>query len=390
MTTTLRMPRRWASNTNYSTGPDSGTPTKVDPSSDANGFIKGVIAAPQHVNFLLAQANAAAARALTVAALRPRVLTGLTLDVAGGAAAVSQGRGKAIVLGTAHSGGVPLINDSSYTLGGVIASITGSVNGGARNPTSGRIVLVGVGGNRSCFSDDGGATWSAGGDVGATCNDLLFNPTYTRFVALRSGFISYSTNAASWSSTAQTYANTRGIALLPNGNMGVAVAATPVSFLVSTNGATSWSAGAGTIPNASNTGGEAGQVTGCGLDFVYHAVVVTSGADSGKLQISVTSDLSTWTAVATFAPPAGGSFAAGTAAIRQCPDSGALFVSASVGSDPGQFFVSLDQGSTWSEPMYVHTGLGASRATFNAAGGKLILSESATGGVYQSDGIGWT
>lgn len=43
----------WATNVNYSTGPDAGTPTKVDPSSAPNGFIAGVIAAPQHVNFLL-------------------------------------------------------------------------------------------------------------------------------------------------------------------------------------------------------------------------------------------------------------------------------------------------------------------------------------------------
>lgn len=42
----------WATNTNYSTGSASGTPTKVNPSSAANGFIPGTIAAPQHVNYL--------------------------------------------------------------------------------------------------------------------------------------------------------------------------------------------------------------------------------------------------------------------------------------------------------------------------------------------------
>jgi hypothetical protein len=45
----------WATSANYSAGPDVGTPTKVDPASVANGFIKGVIAAPQHVNYLFAQ-----------------------------------------------------------------------------------------------------------------------------------------------------------------------------------------------------------------------------------------------------------------------------------------------------------------------------------------------
>lgn len=42
----------WATNTNYSTGPDNGTPTKIDPSSTANGFVNGTIAAAQHINFL--------------------------------------------------------------------------------------------------------------------------------------------------------------------------------------------------------------------------------------------------------------------------------------------------------------------------------------------------
>ncbi len=42
----------WATNALYSTGPDSGSSTKVDPASTSNGFIAGVIAAPQHVNYL--------------------------------------------------------------------------------------------------------------------------------------------------------------------------------------------------------------------------------------------------------------------------------------------------------------------------------------------------
>jgi hypothetical protein len=42
----------WATNANYSAGPDVGTPTKVNPASTANGFVAGTIAAPQHINFL--------------------------------------------------------------------------------------------------------------------------------------------------------------------------------------------------------------------------------------------------------------------------------------------------------------------------------------------------
>lgn len=42
----------WATNANYSTGPNVGTPTRIDPASTANGFINGTIAAAQHINFL--------------------------------------------------------------------------------------------------------------------------------------------------------------------------------------------------------------------------------------------------------------------------------------------------------------------------------------------------
>lgn len=54
----------WASNTNYSAGPDTGTPTKVDPSSAANGFIPGFIAAPQHINHLFSAVGAELAKAV--------------------------------------------------------------------------------------------------------------------------------------------------------------------------------------------------------------------------------------------------------------------------------------------------------------------------------------
>lgn len=59
----------WATNANYSAGPDNGTPTKVNPASTANGFISGVIAAPQHINYLFGTLlNAELAKALDGAA----------------------------------------------------------------------------------------------------------------------------------------------------------------------------------------------------------------------------------------------------------------------------------------------------------------------------------
>ncbi len=43
----------FATLTNYNTGPDNGTPTKVDPASATNGFVGGTVIAPQHVNYLI-------------------------------------------------------------------------------------------------------------------------------------------------------------------------------------------------------------------------------------------------------------------------------------------------------------------------------------------------
>ncbi len=72
----------WATNASYSVGPDTGTATKVDPASAANGFIRGTVIAPQHVNFLLNAIEVALAKALdginggTYAMTAPLILTG--------------------------------------------------------------------------------------------------------------------------------------------------------------------------------------------------------------------------------------------------------------------------------------------------------------------------
>ncbi len=47
----------WATNTNYSTGPDAGTPTRVAPSAGEidNGFVRNTAAVPQHMNWALGE-----------------------------------------------------------------------------------------------------------------------------------------------------------------------------------------------------------------------------------------------------------------------------------------------------------------------------------------------
>lgn len=47
----------WATNTNYVTGPDAGTPTKVEPSAGEvdDGFVRNTAAVAQHMNWALGQ-----------------------------------------------------------------------------------------------------------------------------------------------------------------------------------------------------------------------------------------------------------------------------------------------------------------------------------------------
>ena len=125
-----------------------------------------------------------------------------------------------------------------------------------------------------------------------------------------------------------------------------------------------------------------GTLAGRALDFVYHAGLRTS---DGKVQISRTADGTSWTTVAAFTPVAGSYNNAPV--IRQCPDTGALFLHMYVTStNIGEIRMSLDQGATWTEP--VRWGGTMSAGQLGAAGGRLFLTD-VSGAVYVSDGIGW-
>ncbi len=396
MTTTVKLPERWATNANYAAGPDVGTSTTSAPSSAADGFTRGVVIAPQQVNYLLQRQASAARRAIAIAMCMPRKLE-ITLDATTGAmAAVCVAQNQPILIGNQHAAGVPLVADAGIIReAGAIASITSAVLGAAWDPTGERIVLVGTGGNRSCFSDDLGETWSAGGDLGASGLGLVWNPTYSRFVALKSGNIAFSSNAAAWTNVVVAGAGGFQIGLLPNGNMLTATGTTPTAFSLSTNGGTSWGAAGGTVPDAASmvTRGES---AGAGLDYVYHL----SRHSDGTLRVDRTSDGATWSPMVTLTPPVGYDYGNGEGEhfIRQCANTGALWVNAllesAVAYKTEAIYCSLDQGATWTEPLtfstsalgFIHSG------TVSAAGGRLIMCPSgadAAGSLYATDGIGW-
>jgi hypothetical protein len=395
MTTSVKHPTRWATNTNYGSGPDIGTETKINPATADNGFINGVGAAAQHVNYVLQAQGSAARRALTLALCMPRKLD-VTLDNTTGAmAAVCPAANLPIIVGNHHAAGTPLLADAGIVFeAGAVASLTGGVQGAAFDPSGERVLLVGSGGNRCCFSDDLGISWSAGGDLGASGLDLIWNPTYSRFVALTSGSIKYSSNGAAWTAVAVAGAGGFGIGLLPNGNMLTATGTTPTAFSLSTNGGTSWGAAGGTVPNAASAVTR-GESCGAGLDYVYHLTRL----NDGTLRVARTSDGATWTETATITPPVGYDLGNGEGehAIRQCANTGALWVVAllesAVSFKTEAIYCSLDQGNTWSEPVLFGTSAGGflHLGSVSAAGGRLIMAPSgaaAGGALYATDGVG--
>ncbi len=390
------MPERWATNANYAAGPDVGTPTKVDPASAGDGFTRGVLAAPQHVNYEINRLSAAARRSLGLALCKPRLVEATPLDDTSGRSGIcSQGRGFPAVVANMHSTGVALVNDSAPVFkAGVPASITSNVEGAATNGT--RIVLVGTGGNRSCFSDDFGATWSAGGNLGGSGMAVVWNPTYSRFQAFYPDHARYSTDSAVWTDVTVTgvglsLAASYGVGLLPNGNVLVQTATAPVALSVTTDGGTTWGAAGGTIPNAAGMSG-AGWLAGAGLDYLYHAGKRTA---DGLLQICRSSDGAAWTQGAELTPPSGLTYVASNGVLLQCPDSGALFsvTMLRVGSVRAtwQVCASLDQGDTWTDPVFSGSDIGGNPFTvfsWGAANGRL-LAHATTGELFASDGIGW-
>lgn len=377
----------------------TGTPLEKDWINDLLGFQQALLAdagivatgspdqvgASQYLDAMYAITRSR--RLLALALCKPRPLNiGVASDTNGACAVISQGRGKPAVCATMASGGVALIGDGTAANGGVVASITGPVKAGARNPSTGRLVLVGTGGNRSCFSTDGGANWSAGGDLGGSGVDLIWSTTNTRFVATYSGHVRYSTDAVAWTDVVlagaggSTY---RGIGRLPNGNLVLSTGTGgSLALKLSSNGGASW--GATGSPPPSYSSGHA--VTGAGIDKLYFAGVLGSGA----IEVFSSTDGNVWSLVSTLTAPAGLSYASGTTMIKQCPDTGKLFMTVASGAS---FLVlaSLDGGVTWTEPLDLQTtAAGCPRyESWDVAGGRMILTTQ-NSALFMTDGLGWS
>lgn len=382
-----RLPRLWATNTNYSSGPDSGSPTKVDPSSDADGFIKGVIAAPQHVNYLLGAVSAASRRSLAIAAcsMREIRLDGTAIsDTASSCGVVAIGEAfDVLAIKTAQA--LAIQDGYRFRVPGVPASITSLVTDAAYSPSLGRIVAIGTGGNRCTYSDTLGTSWSAGGNIGATPGYIVWNSVHSTFIVTQNSAIKYSSDATSWSTASSAAQTDAGLAILSNGDTFYTDALARISK--STDGGVTWG-GPATVLASHASFDEPGTLVGCTGAYVYHCARLSSGT---SLQISSSPDGASWGAVATFTPPAGHTYAS-LPRILCCKNTGTLWVAAPItNGTTSQTEVRACIGDptaaqeSWSDRFFAPA---QNIAGFGAAGGRLVCSLGAQ--LFASDGVGWS
>jgi hypothetical protein len=260
-------------------------------------------------------------------------------------------------------------NDDKVGVGGAVASITSLVAGLANNGS--RIVAVGTGGNRCCFSTDFGATWSAGSDLGATPNmdGIIYNATHTRFmVQFAAGAnVAHDVDAASgWTSVATGLSSALGgIAHFANGDTLVAGldGGSVVAIARSVDGGGSWAAGAN-VPNPGDyVVGNSGSLAGNGGATIYHAGQVSTTS----IRICATDNSMTWALRATITTPAAITF---KPRLLLCPVTGVLVVVHSIAAGTVAY-VSRDGGFTWSAPAFYRSRFTSS---FGIAQGRLFSS----------------
>ncbi len=392
---TTAIPPVWASNTNYSAGPDTGSETKTDPASAANGFIRGVIAAPQHVNFVLNQHSAAARRALTLAMCQPRFTGTYSARVSDHRVAVATSH-NAVQLATVALLDAETYRANDYGLrvsgtGGAsaLASITSAVSGAARRASDGRLVVIGTGGNRNCYSDDDGNTWTAGNDLGGSGIDIVHSTPYARFMATYSGHARYSSDGITWTDVvlAGVGATTRkGMGLLANGDVVVGTANNTIALKLSPDGGTTWNATGAPSDNFHNSYAIAG--AGLASDYVYLFGPNTAGT---QYECWRSADGNTWAQIATIPASMALPVVSSGTDLLQCPDTGVLYAIVHGGAGFTGILASPDQGVTWTDAINIYLGLVGARGSYGVFGGRLVMSLSINttqDGIFMTDGLG--
>lgn len=270
-------------------------------------------------------------------------------DTANSLAVRRLSNGPVLVLKTGATGVHRLSDgdDAHEEFGSGLVSITSLVTGVAGSGAV-RLVAIGTGGNRCAFSTDFGATWSAGSDLGATPERIIFNATHSRYmVTFASGVnVAQDVDAAStWSIVSSGLTSAQGgIAHFSNGDTLVCGldGSSDVAFARSTDGGAVWASTA-TVPNPSDYL-DSGNIEGDGGSTIYHVGRVAGNT----VRICSTDSSMSWSLLASLFMVASGS---NKPRILVCPDTGVLVVLwlASSGTVAS---VSRDGGATWSERVF--------------------------------------
>jgi hypothetical protein len=385
----MKLPQPFATSELYASGPDVGTPTKVDPASTANGFVRGTAAAAQHVNYLVHPLAETVARSFAVHALCQRVLTGDPQDdLTDGLAAVATNLFSPVLLVKASTVGVARCMGATYDQvnSGVLSDVGGSIKCVARRGNN--LVLIGAGTNQNCSTSASTPTaWTAGGSTGLLGTLAWACGTDTNVIALgTAGGIAFSAdNGATWANpgggdSASDVVTGGGFTSCAALDGDIAVAAGldssgDAKFAVTTDAGVTWAAASGAVPNAA-THADAGFVTSAGKDAteLYHV-----GHRSGNnVDIAASSDGDSWTARATFVSD---EVVTGVR-IWQCEVTDLLVVGVSH-SNSTELRASTDAGVTWAKPERLR---GVPLESIAVAQGRVFSSKGAY--LFGSDGVG--
>jgi hypothetical protein len=291
----------------------TGTPLERDWVNDLWGFLQALLSAAsitpsgspdevgasEYLDAVQAIADAAALGAfdrLDVALLQLRLIDDANpfADTAQSIAVVRLSNGPLLIL-KSGAGDVHRFNESD-DLGasiGTLTSLTSLVTDIAGTGAV-RLVAIGTGGNRCCFSTDLGVTWTAGSDLGATPDRIIFNATHSRYlVSFAAGVnVAQDLDAASvWTNASTGLTSAQGgLANFSNGDTlacGLDGAA-DVAISRSLNGGTSWAL-TNTVPNAADYS-DSGWIDGNGGDTIYHV----GRTASNEVRVCATDSTMNW------------------------------------------------------------------------------------------------
>ncbi len=378
----MKLPQPWATSLNYASGPDTGTPTKIDPASTANGFIRGTAAAAQHVNFNLHPLAETARRTYTTGCLTLRLLDAVDQDDLTDGLAVdgTSITARSLLVKASTTGATVAHSGPSTTAVGVLAGITDSLKQAARVSTT--VVAIGAGGTQNARSGNTGNTWTAGGASGLITDLVSIAADGTEFCVVSAAGGSAHGTGATWTvattgddiSDVVTGGGVSSVAGIEDLFVAVGLESTDPAFARSVDHGVLWTAASGTVPNAASHT-DAGWITSDGASAFYHA----GYRASVTCDVASSPDGNTWTALASLTSAA----AITGVKIMHCPQTALLVVAMQHGTLNVEVRASTDAGATWSEPEYLQ---GFVLAGLGVTGGRLFGSKGAR--LYASDGVG--